>query len=585
MAQTQELGRSELMKALGASRTLFIGVGLFSVFVNLLMLTGPLFMLQVYDRVLASRSEATLATLFLLVAALFLIMGVLDHVRARVLARAGARFQALLDRRVFEAALRRAISPDERGRPSSGLRDLESIQRALSGPAPFAFFDAPWTPLFLAAIFFFHWSLGLLALGGGLVLFTIAFLNQRRARQPMGAASEASARSEAYAETLRREGETVQGLGMRSAAVARWGALREETLAAQMAASDATGGYSATSKTLRLFLQSAMLALGALLAIEGIITAGVMIAASILMGRALAPVEQAIAQWAVMQRALKGWRDLVDLLAHTPPPAAPMTLPPPKGHFEAQGVTGAPPGERAPTIRNISFKVQPGQALGVIGPSASGKSTLARILVGVWRPMAGSVRLDGAALDQYSDDDFGRHVGYLPQDVALFDGTVAENIARLSPRIDEAAVVEAARRAGAHEMILRLPRGYDTPIGPSGGRLSGGQRQRIALARALYGDPAVVVLDEPNSNLDAQGEQALVLAIKDLRERGRTAIVMAHRPSAIQACDVLLMLDRGQPRAYGPKEEVLRQTTANHPQLLAQRQQQNPLPATREAGA
>jgi len=292
-----------------------------------------------------------------------------------------------------------------------------------------------------------------------------------------------------------------------------------------------------------------------------------MIAGSILMGRALAPVEQAIGQWAVMQRAFKGWSSLKELLSTTPPEPKHTPLPAPKGLLEAQGVTAAPPGVRNPTLRNVSFRVEPGQALGVIGPSAAGKSTLARLLVGVWRPAAGSVRLDGAALDQYSDETLGRHVGYLPQDVALFDGTVADNIARLAPQIDAEAVVTAARRAGAHEMILRLPNGYDTPIGPSGARVSGGQRQRIALARALYGDPAVVVLDEPNSNLDAQGEQALVLAIKDLRERGRTAVIMAHRPSAIAACDVLLMLDGGAVRAFGPKEEVLRQVTANHPQI------------------
>ena len=576
MQPERQTGAAELSRALSASRTLFWGVGIFSVFVNLLMLTGPLFMLQVYDRVLASRSEATLATLFLLVAGLFLLMGLLDFARARVLARAGARFQSLLDTRVFEAVLRRSVSPDERGAPNTGLRDLESIQRALSGPAPFAFFDAPFTPLFLAAIFFFHWSLGLLALGGGLVLFTIAFLNQRRSRRPLGEANERASRSDSFAETVRREGETVRALGMRGAAVTRWSALRDGALGAQIDASDATGVYSTASKTLRLFLQSAILALGAWLAIDGTITPGVMIAASILMGRALAPVEQAIAQWSVMQRALKGWANLKELLEKTPPPARPTELPSPKGVFELQGVTAAPPGARTPTVRNVSFRVEPGQALGVIGPSAAGKSTLARIMVGVWPVMAGAVRLDGAALDQYEEDALGRSIGYLPQDVALFDGTVAENIGRLDTEIDASAVVEAARRAGAHEMILRLPKGYDTPIGASGARLSGGQRQRLALARALYGDPAVVVLDEPNSNLDAQGEQALVLAIKDLRERGRTAVVMAHRPSAIQACDVLLMLDRGQPRAFGPKEEVLRQTTANHPQLVGRGGQTTP---------
>jgi ATP-binding cassette subfamily C protein len=568
MQRKSEFGRPELSHALSASRSLFVGVGVFSFFVNVLMLTSPLFMLQVYDRVLASRSEATLLTLFLLMTALFAIMGVLDFARTRVLARAGARFQALLDRRVFDAVLRRAVAPDERGAPSSGVRDLESIQRALSGPAPFAFFDMPWAPIFLLAIFLFHWSLGLLAIAGGLVLLVVTILNERKSRMPAAAATDASARSEGFAEVLRREGETIQGLGMRVAALDRWGALRDNTLDAQIAASDATGGYSVASKTLRFYLQSAMLALGALLAIKGLISPGAMIAGSILMGRALAPVEQAIAQWSVMQRAFKGWKSLADLLEKTPPAPPRTQLPPPRGVLEADGVTAGAPGARTPTLRNVSFRVEPGQALGVIGPSAAGKSSLARVLVGIWRAASGVVRLDGAALDQYSDDELGRRIGFLPQEVALFDATVAENIARLAPDHDDAEVVIAAKRAGAHEMILRLPQGYDTPIGPSGARLSGGQRQRVALARALYGDPAVVVMDEPNANLDAQGEQALVLAIKDLRERGRTTIIMAHRPSAIAACDILLVLDHGAVRAFGPKEAVLRETTANYPQLV-----------------
>jgi ATP-binding cassette subfamily C protein len=572
MRRHEEYGRAELRRALAASRSLFVGVGVFSALVNLLMLTGSIFMLQVYDRVLASGSEATLLTLFLLVVALFALMGLLDFARTRVLTRVGARFQTLLDRRVFEAVLRRAVSPDERGRPSTGMRDLESIQRALAGPAPFAFFDAPFAPFFLALIFFFHWSLGALAIGGGVVLLAIAILNERASREPLAAATESAARTEGCAEALRRDGETIRALGMRGAAMNRWGALREASLAAQIGAADATSGYAISSKTMRMFLQSAMLALGALLAIEGIITPGVMIAGSILMGRALAPVEQAIGQWSVMQRAVKGWAGLVDLLEKTPPPAARTRLPPSRGELEAQGVTAGPPGSATPTIRGVSFRLEPGQALGVIGPSASGKSSLARLLVGVWRPQQGAVRLDGAALDQFEDDDLGGRIGYLPQDVALFDATVAENIARLAARPDPEAVVAAAKRAGAHEMILRLPAGYDTPIGPGGAKLSGGQRQRIALARALFGDPAVVVLDEPNSNLDAQGEQALVLAIKDLRERGRSVVVMAHRPSAIAACDVLLMLDRGAVRAFGPKEEVLRETTANYPQLVGRPQ-------------
>ena len=565
----QELGRPELRQALASSRSLFVAVAIFSLLVNLLMLTGPLYMLQVYDRVLASRSEPTLLTLSLLVAALFLAMGLLDFARARVLARAGARFQALLDRRVFEAVLRRSVHPDERGAPSTGLRDLESIQHALSGPAPFTFFDAPWAPVFLAVIFFFHWSLGLLAITGGAVLFIIALINERRSREPLGEAGVASARSESFAEVLRREGETIEGLGMRSSALSRWAKLRDGSLNAQMAASDATGSYATASKTLRFFLQSAMLGLGAWLAIQGLITPGVMIAGSILMGRALAPVEQAIAQWAVMQRAIKGWRDLATLLETAPPPPEQRTdLSPPRGQLEAQGVAAMAPGTRTLLLRNISFKIEPGTALGVIGPSGTGKSSLARVLVGIWRPTAGAVRLDGAALDQFTDDERGKRIGYLPQDLALFDASVADNIARLAEHRDDPAVIEAARRAGAHEMILRLPQGYDSLIGPGGARLSGGQRQRVALARALYGDPALVVLDEPNAHLDSQGEQALIAAIQDMRQRGRTVVIMAHRPSAIAACDMLLMLDQGTVRAFGPKDEVLRQTTANYPQIV-----------------
>ena len=564
------IGLPELRAALGASRGLFWSVGIFSVLVNLLMLTGPVYMLQVYDRVLSSRSEETLLALSVLVAALYLCMGLLDFARTRVLSRAGARFQALLDGRVFEAVLRRAVIAEERGAPSNGLRNLEAIQRALSGPAPFAFFDAPWAPLFLAVIFLFHWSLGTLAMGDGFVLFVIALLNERRSRAPLSAATMASARSEALAEVLRREGETIEGLGMRTAALKRWGTLRTGALEAQIPASDATGGYATISKTLRFFLQSAILGLGAWLAIQGEITPGVMIAASILMGRALAPVEQAIAQWSGLQRAFKGWSGLKTLLETTPPPAPRTALPPAKGLLEAQGVTAAPPGGRTPLIRGVSFKVQPGQALGVIGPSGAGKSSLAKVLVGIWRPVAGAVRLDGAALEQFTDAERGKRIGYLPQDLALFDATVADNIARLEGERDDAAVVLAAQRAGAHEMILRLPQGYDTPIGPQGAGLSGGQRQRIALARALYGDPAVVVLDEPNAHLDAQGEQALIAAIMDAKARGRTVVIMAHRPSAIAACDLLLMLQEGAVRSFGPKDQVLRETTANYPQIVRQ---------------
>ncbi len=575
-------GRKELREALFASKKLLIGVGVFSVFVNLLMLTGPLFMLNVYDRVLASNSKPTLFAIFALVALLFLLMGLLDHARARVLARAGARFQELLDKRVFESVLRRSVAPSERTKPQSGLRDLETIQRVLSSPAPFSIFDMPWTPIFLAVIFSFHWLLGTLAFAGGIVLVILTWLNEIQSRKPMADSQIASAQSEAFSESLRREGETVQALGMRGSALSKWRKLRAQALTLGVTASDLSGGYSTASKTLRFFLQSAILAVGAYLAIDQVISPGVMIAASILMGRALAPIEQAIGQWSNIQRAKDGWNKLSELLAKTPIQAPRTPLPAPKGQLIVEGLTVVAPGERAPTLRGLTLKVEPGQALGVIGPSAAGKSTLARALTNIWKPAQGKIRLDGAALDQFEDDVLGSHIGYLPQDVALFEASVAENIARLSDEVDPEAVVLAAKRAGAHDMILKLPAGYDTPAGPSGGRLSGGQRQRIALARALYKDPALLILDEPNSNLDAMGEAALINAIKEAKSRGRTVVIMAHRPSAIAACDLLLMLEAGTPRAFGPKDEVLRQTTANYPQLV---QGQGPAGATAAAPA
>ncbi len=548
---------------------LFLAVAVFSFFVNLLMLTGPIFMLQVYDRVLASRSEATLVALVVIMAFLFLMMGVLDYARGRVLARAGARFQARLDGRVFEAILRRSISPTERARPATGLRDLESIQRLLSGPAPFAVFDMPWTPVFIAAIFLFHWMLGCLALAGGLLLVTLTWLNQVFSRQLQTDASVASAQSEGFTESVRAQGEAVQGLGMRDAVLARWQKLRGRSLGATMQASDRTGVFSTASKTLRFFLQSMMLGLGAWLAIRGELSPGMMIAGSILMGRALAPIEQAIGQWPQVQRAVQGWGSLKDLLEKTPAPERRTQLPAPRSILEAQQVTVVAPGEQTAAIRMVSFRLDRGQAMGVIGPSASGKSTLARAIAGIWKPAAGVVRLDGAALDQYSDADLGRHVGYLPQDISLFDGTVAENIARMSEAPDAAQVVQAARRAGAHEMILGLPGGYDFQVAAGGGKLSGGQRQRIGLARALYGDPAIIILDEPNSNLDAAGSESLNAAIADAKSRGKAVIIMAHRPAAIQQCELILMMEEGVRKAFGPKEEVLRQHVRNYPQVVS----------------
>ena len=545
MADSRQ-GVREIREALAESRRLFLSCALFSVFVNLLMLTGPLFMLQVYDRVLTSRSLATLVALVVIVTLLFLNLGILDHARGRVLARAGARLQTRLDSRVLRAVLTRSTSPAERSRPENGLRDLEAIQRFASSSGPFAFFDAPWTPIFLFALFMFHWTLGVLAVFSGCLLLLIALLNQKGTASLQEDLREASARSGYFVEQMRSGGETVQGLGMQDAVVARSGALRDAVLDRTLEASDRGGFFNVTSKTLRLYLQSMMLALGAWLVLLGDITPGVMIAASILLGRALAPIDQAVGQWPLLQRTLAGYRSLATLLAETPPEMARTTLPAPRALLEARNLMVAAPGARHAAVRGASLRLEPGHAAGIAGPSASGKSTFARALAGVWRPMGGSIRLDGAELDQYGAD-FGRYVGYLPQEVILFDGTVAENIARLSPDANDEAIVEAAKRTGAHEMILGLPDGYDFQVSAGGAALSGGQRQRIALARAFYGAPVVVVMDEPDSNLDAEGTMALARAVEDHKKRGGAAIIVAHRHGAFAQCDTVYLMEGGRP--------------------------------------
>ncbi len=540
-------GRAEIRAALGESRRLFFTIGLFSVFVNLLMLTGPVFMLQVYDRVLSSRSEATLAALAVIVAFLFLMMGLLDHARARVLARAGARFQARLDGRVLGAILTRAGgSVRARSAPATGLQDLEAMQRFASGPGPFAFFDAPWTPVFLIVLFIFHWMLGALALVSGVLLVALALVNSARTGRLQSEVGEATARAWHFVEQARAGGETVRGLGMRGAVLARLEALRGRSLTKTIAASDRGGAFAVLSRTLRLFLQSMMLGLGAWLAIRGEVTPGIIIAASILLGRALAPVDQGVGQWPVLQRALQGRRSLARLLGETPEPPVRTPLPRPRADLEVENAVVGAPGAKVPAVRGVSFRVGPGEAVGVAGPSASGKSTLARALAGVWPVLAGKVTLGGAALEQYGEEALSRHVGWLPQEVVLFEGTVAENIARLDPEPDAEAVVLAAERAGAHGMILELPGGYDFEVAAGGAALSGGQRQRIALARAFYGEPVLVVLDEPDAHLDPAGSEALNRAVAGLKARGCAAVIVAHRPGAFTECDVVHLMEGGQ---------------------------------------
>jgi PrtD family type I secretion system ABC transporter len=558
---------SELGAARREGRALFWAVGLFSVFINLLMLTGPLFMLQVYDRVLGSRSEATLLALVLLMTFLFAMMGLLDYARGRVLARIGARFQAHLDRRVFAAVLRRQALASGGVQPTNTLRDLESVQRLLSSPVFAALFDIPWTPFFLLGIAIFHPWLAYLALTGGGLLVLIAVLNQIYTAGPVREANRALMQADHMAEQLRSEAEMVRALGMADNGFERWHRTRNAALSDTILSSDRAGQFSALSRTFRMFLQSAMLGLGALLVLRGELSGGAMIAGSILLGRALAPIDLLIGQWQLVQRARQGWLALTELLGEVPPEPPRTQLPRPTANLKAENLTVVPPGQSLASLRMVNFELKPGQALGVIGPSGAGKSTLARVITGVWTPAGGKIRLDGAALDQYDPAMLGAHIGYLPQRVQLFDGTIAQNIAGLAVNPDDEAVVRAAKKAAAHEMILALPDGYDTQVSGGGGMLSGGQMQRIGLARAIYGNPVILVLDEPNSNLDNDGSIALNNAIREIKADGGAVMIMAHRPSAIAECDLLLVLEHGNVRAFGPRDQILERTVQNARQI------------------
>lgn len=560
-------GLAELRAKRRESRLALIAVFVFSVFVNLLMLTAPLYMLQVYDRVLGSRSVETLLALSVLVAFLFLAMGVLDHARSRIMARIGARLQDGLDRRVFSAAVHRLTLTPNDPAALAAQRDLESVQRLWSSPVLLSLFDIPWTPLFIAAIFVFHAWLGWLAIAGGVILVTVALLNQRNSEHPLIRANAAGMQADRMSDNLKSEAEAVQALGMAGAGFDRWQRARSMALGQAIAAADVTGVYGSVSKVFRMFLQSAMLGLGAFLVLRGELSSGAMIAGSVLMGRALAPIEQAVGGWPLVSRAREGHARLADLLSRSPVDPPRTALPRPRAILEAQNLSVVPPGDSMPVLRSVSFRLEPGQALGIIGPSGSGKSSLARALIGVWRPAGGKVRLDGATLDQYDPDILGSYFGYLPQRITLFDGTIAQNIARLQETPDSAKVVAAAKKAAAHDMIIKLPDGYDTRVSTLGGRLSGGQVQRIGLARALYGDPVILVLDEPNSNLDNDGSLALNLAIREMKADGRAVLIMAHRPAAIQECDLLLVLEDGTRRAFGPRDQVLKEMVKNHAEI------------------
>lgn len=556
-------GRGELSGAISASRPALAAAFLFSAFVNLLMLAAPLYMLQVYDRVLVSRSVETLVALSLLLAFLLVVIGVLDLARSRIMVRVGARLVDAMDARVLSASFRRLHQAPQDTAARMAQRDLDTLARHWASPAVLALFDAPWTPLFVAVLFLLHPLLGWFALGGGLILVGFTWTNQRQSRAHLQAAAQATLAADRQIEKLKAEAELVRVLGMSGAAFARRRILRDQVRDTALATADRTGGWSVLSRSFRLFLQSAMLGLAAWLVLQQELSAGAMVAASVLMGRALQPVEQIVGQWPFIAEAQAARSRLAGLLARMPPLAERTPLPRPRARVEVQGLSVAAADQAAPVLRGVSFTLEPGQAMAVIGPSGAGKSTLARALVGGLPPVAGRIRLDGATLDQFESDALGALIGYLPQRAQLFDGTIAQNIARLDPEADPARVIAAARAAGAHDMILRLPEGYDTQVFADDARLSGGQVQRIGLARALYGDPILLVLDEPNSSLDNDGAEALNLAVRAARAAGSVVLIMAHRPAALRECDLLMVLKEGAVAAIGPRDEVLRGSVQN----------------------
>ena len=548
-------------QALRRSSSTFMGVGVFSGFINVLALTGSFYMLQVYDRVLTSRSVPTLVGLTVLMAGLYIAYGLLDFFRVRVMSRVGLKIDQELSQKVFAVVRLLPLRARYGGDGMQPVRDLDQIRSYMSGLGPTAMFDLPWIPVYLAVVFLLHPILGLFATAGALILVCLTLWTEVASSAPLKSAAQSGSQRLALGEAARRNAEVIRAMGLGERIGRRWQEVSARHLADQVKASDAASGVGTITKILRLLLQSGILGLGAYLVLQGEVTAGTIIAGSITMSRALAPIETAITHWRSFVSARHSYRRLSELFtAFADEDSEVMDLPKPRQTLTVQNLVVAPPGQSKPTVLNISFQLNAGEGLGIIGPSASGKSTLARALVGVWHPSheASAVRLDGAALDQWAPDTLGRYIGYLPQDIELFDGTVAENISRFDENASAEAVVAAARDAGCHEMIVHLPEGYQTRIGEGGQSLSAGQRQRLALARALYGEPFLVVLDEPNSNLDAVGDSAVTDAIRSVRRRGGIAVVIAHRPSALAGVDTVLAMANGQAQALGPRDEVLR---------------------------
>jgi len=546
----------DLRGALKASKQGFIAAGFFSLFINLLMLTAPLYMLQVYDRVVASRSLETLAFLTVIMIFMFAVMGTLEWVRSRILVRVGNQIDRYLSQRVYAAMFEMGVrNPAQRS--AQPLNDLTSVRQFMTGNGLFAFFDAPWMPIYIGLLFLFHPAFGWFAIGAGVILFAVAILNERTTRERLKEANGESVKANALANNNLRNAEVLHAMGMLPGIMGRWYKQYQSFLGKQTEASDMAGTFSNMSKVLRMMFQSMILGLGAYYVVINEMSPGMMIAGSILMGRALAPLDLMINSWNGFNSARSAYGRLSELLIAIPAKQRKMPLPAPQGVVQVEGLVIVPPGSRAPAVRGAQFGVTPGEHIGIVGPSAAGKSTLARALLGIWPAVNGTVRIDGADVQHYNRDELGPHLGYLPQDIELFDGTVSENIARFGD-VDPGMVVEAAKKAGVHEMILQLPNAYDTVIGSNSGALSGGQRQRIGLARAVYGSPKVIVLDEPNSNLDDQGEQALSRTLQLLKQDGATLFVVSHRPSILKNIDKLLVMKDGQVQLFGPKDDVMK---------------------------
>ncbi|MGJ0335590.1 type I secretion system permease/ATPase [Aliarcobacter cryaerophilus] len=553
--KVDEIDESELRQTLFESKKTILMAGFFSMFINLLMLIPPLYMLQLYDRVITSRSESTLYMLTLIVVILFITMGLLEVVRSRMLIKFGNKFANILSNRVFESTFELANKKPEAA-SSRLMGDLMQLRQFLSGNGLFAFFDAPWIPVYIIVLFMFHIYFGIFAIFAAIVLVIITILNEYSTKEVLDKANTLNRDAMALLEANIRNAEIINAMGMKKDVRKKWEEKYFGFLLAQNDASNKAGIWSNLSKTLRMFFQSMMLGLGAYLAINMELSAGMMIAGSIIMGRALAPLDLMIATWKGFSGARMSYKRVDKLLKDFPKNKEYMELPAPKGFLSLEGVYAKPPASEKYTLENINFSISKGDIIGVVGPSAAGKSTFARVILGVWPVQIGTVRMDGADISQWDREHLGRYIGYLPQDIELFAGTVSENIARFR-KVDAQKVIEAAQKAGVHEMILRLPEGYDTPIGTSGAVLSGGQRQRVGLARAIYDNPSFVVLDEPNSNLDEQGEMALLKTVEELKKSGTTVVIITHRQNILKATNKIVVMNAGRIEKYGISDDIL----------------------------